>query len=278
MVVLTVTDDCGPWKTFVGVGQGAAPRGTVTGTVRSALGGQPVAGATVSVRGTQRTGTTSATGAFAISEVQPGSVSLDVTASGFTAGSATAMVQPGQATTVDVNLTPAPASQVISIALTWGTSPDDLDLHLSGPTPNGLRFHLYWNNPDVASYTTISEDDHDGGGPETATIGKRPSTGAWVPGQYRVWTHNYSILPGFGGSSANVTVSRGGQELGVYNVVDATGNPLLGLWRSVNLTLDANGELSLTSVQQFVNGGENTVLRLADGPDGALEWPATGKR
>jgi hypothetical protein len=51
----------------------------------------------------------------------------------------------------------------------------------------------------------------------------------------------------------------------------------LGLWRSLNLTVDANGNVSLTPVQQLVSGGGSTVLRINDGANGDLQWPAGGK-
>ena len=46
----------------------------------------------------------------------------------------------------------------------------------------------------------------------------------------------------------------------------------------MNLTLDASGNVTLTPVQQFASGGSSTVLRIDDGADGELQWPAGGKR
>lgn len=170
-----------------------------------------------------------------------------------------------------------PAAE-IQVALTWGTSPADLDVHVSGPSTSGNRFHTYWSNANAASHVTISPDDHDGIGPETLTIRRNTSTGNWVPGEYRIWAHNDSGTPGYGGSAARITVTRGGQQLGVYEVASASGTSTLGLWRAVNLTVDASGNVTLTPVQQFASGGSSTVLRIDDGADGDLQWPAGGKR
>src|SRR5262249_36080418 len=172
---------------------------------------------------------------------------------------------------------PAGDSQQITVVLTWGASPADLDIHMSGPASGGSRFHLYWNNRDAAPYAAISGDDDNGGGPETITIKKNPATGAWVPGEYRIWAHNYSGTPGFGDWSARVTVTRGSQQLGVYNVSSASGNASQPLWRAVNLTIDANGNVTLSPVQKFANGDSNSVLRLQDGPGDFVEWPVGGK-
>ena len=118
------------------------------------------------------------------------------------------------------NINPPP----ITISLTWGTRPADLDAHLSGPAGSGsIRFHLYWSNTRATPFTSISDDD--GNGPETVTITKNPATGTWVAGEYHVWAHNYIGNPGFADSSAKITVKRGTQTLGVYNVADATGAP-----------------------------------------------------
>jgi thermitase len=277
-VSLTIPDDCGPWSTFVGVGPGGAQRGTVSGTVRNASNQQPISGATVTVRDTQRTATTNSNGVYTIAEVPAGSQTVEVTKSGFASGTVQVNVESGQNVTANVSLAPSGGSTAeIRVALTWGDNPDDMDIHMSGPTSGSQRFHLYWNDRDAAPHATLSQDDSNGNGPESVTIRRNPSTGAWVPGEYRVWAHNYSGTPNFGQSSARVTVTRGGQTLGVYNVGDASGNPSQSLWRSVNVTVDANGNVSLSAANQFVSGGSSSVLSMPDGPGGPVSWPAGGK-
>lgn len=275
-VYLAILDDCGTWTTFVG--SGSFRRGTVAGTVRNAITSQVIPGATVAVRGTALSATTNGSGAYSVADVPIGNVTLDVSAPGFTAQTAPATVQQNQTTTVNVNLAPPGPTADITVALTWGSSPADLDVHLSGPALGGGRFHTYWNDANAAPHVGMSADDHDGGGPETLTIRRSPATGNWVPGEYRIWAHNYTGTPGFAGSAARVTVMRGGTQLGVYNVANASGTSTLRLWRSVNLTIDASGNVTLTPVQQFVNGGSSTVLRVDDGPDDEVTWPEGGKR
>jgi hypothetical protein len=75
-----------------------------------------------------------------------------------------------------------------------------------------------------------------------------------------------------------VTVTRGGQQVGVYEATSASGNAALTLWRAINLTIDASGNVSLAPVQQFLSGDSNTVLRFEDGAGSVVEWPAGGKR
>jgi uncharacterized protein YfaP (DUF2135 family) len=282
-VSLSITDECGPWTTFVGVGAGAGVvRGNLGGTVRNVSTSQPVVGATVTVRGTGRTATTNANGAYSIADLATGAATVDIAASGFVSQSVNVSLAPNATAAADVSLMPSASAQPISVALTWGASPADLDLHLSGPLSGTQRFHLYWNNPAPAPQVAFSGEDANGYGPETATIQRVPNTGAWVAGQYRFWVHNYSSTPGFGGSSARITVTRGGQQLGAYDVASASGTNTLPLWQAVTLNVDASGNVSLAPVQQFVSGGSSSVLRIYDGTadtegDDFISWPTSGK-
>jgi thermitase len=269
-VSLAITDDCGVWTTFVGGGVNSGPHGSVTGTVRNSTTNQPISGATVAARENGRSATTNASGTYTIVDLPVGSVTLDVSASGYAAQTVQATIQQNLATTANISLVaaapppPTGNDQEIKVSLTWGVLPLDLDAHISGPMPtDSSRFHLYWNNANAASHATISGDDNNGLGPETITIKKNATTGKWVAGEYRVWAHNYSGTPNFAGSTARVTVTRGSQQLGAYNVSDADGSPNQSLWRSITLTIDANGNVTLSPIQQFTNGGSSTVLRVS---------------
>jgi len=81
---------------------------------------------------------------------------------------------------------------------------------------------------------------------------------------------------GYTGSSGRVTVTRSGETLGTYNASAASGTGTHAIWRSVNLTLAANGNVSLSPVQQFLTGTTGTVLRFLDGRE-ELAWPPDGK-
>lgn len=275
-ITMTITDDCGPWTTLVGAGVGGFQRGAVSGAIRNAANNQPIEGANVVVRGTSRADQTDSSGAFAISDVPTGQRTLDVSAAGFASQAVQVTVQANQTAAINASLTETGSQQNVVVSLTWGASPGDLDIHLSGPTVSGNRFHLYWNNPSAVTHALLSEDQHDGFGPESVTIRRSSQTGNWVPGEYRIWAHNYSGSPGYANSSARVTVSRGGSELDSYDASGASGTSTQLLWRSVNLTIDASGNVSLSPVQQFATGSSGTVLRFLDGSE-QLEWPTTGK-
>jgi thermitase len=273
VVKMRIHDDCGPWETFAGGGVSGFQRGYVSGIVRNSATGQPIPNANVVVRGTSRTAITSSSGGYTISDVPVGARTVDIGAPGFVNQSFQTTVYGDQTAAVYANLSPPVVQANVGVTLTWGASPRDLDIHLSGPAAGGGRFHLYWDNQNAASHAVLSGDAHDGFGPEAVTI-QRTSSGTWVPGEYRIWSHNFSGTPGYSGSSAKATVTRGGTTLGTYNVSSATGTSTLPLWRSVNLTIDAGGNVSLAATQQFVAGSGTTLLRFQDG-DEDLSWPTT---
>ena len=266
-VTMTITDDCGPWTTLVGAGVGGFQRGAVSGTIRNAANNQPIDGVNIVVRGAQRSDQTDSNGAYTIADVPTGVRTLDISAAGFASQAIQVTVQANQTASINANLTATGSQQNIVVSLTWGASPGDLDIHLSGPTVSGNRFHLYWNNPSAVSHALLSPDQHNGYGPESVTIRRSSQTGNWVPGEYRIWSHNYSGSPGYGSSSARVAVSRGGSEIGSYNASAASGTSTQLLWRSVNLTIDASGNVTLAPVQQFATGSSGTVLRFLDGDE-----------
>jgi hypothetical protein len=232
----------------------------------------------VTDRESQRAARTGADGTFTITDLPVGTVNLDVSLDGYTAQTTQATVQQGQSTSVSVNLAAAATSLPdITVSLTWGRVPEDLDAHMSGPGLDGERFHLYWDDPTAVRYAVLGDDDDNGFGPETITIKKNPETGTWVPGEYRFWAHNYSGSPDFDTSHAKVTVSRGSQVLGTYDVSDARGNAGQSLWRAVAITIDANGAVTLDPIQRFSSGGSSATLSVPDGQTGTIEWPAVRK-
>ena len=95
---------------------------------------------------------------------------------------------------------------------------------------------------------------------ETITIRRNPATGQFVAGEYRYRIHNYSGTPELNVSSARVVVNQNVSQVVDLHVADAAGNPARDIWFVVKLTLDANGSLTTTSVQELHVGDESTVF------------------
>lgn len=84
--------------------------GTISGVVTDASNGTPLAGATVSTQPATSTATTSAQGAYTISNVPPGNYTVTATRAGYNPNSVAAAVVSSQTTTSNVPLTPLPGS------------------------------------------------------------------------------------------------------------------------------------------------------------------------
>jgi hypothetical protein len=248
------------------IGVGEPGCGDVIGTVTTDFmarppWSRPISGATVKVIGTppgQNLATTGADGSFRIQSVCPaGTRFLRTTASGFQPGRDTVNVPAtGPSAPVDIKLEPiiyTPLYKIITIVLTWGTQPDDLDSHLSGPDGQGGQFHLYYHDLTPVDFVSLDHDVVTTQGPETVTVRRSPSaSGAFVAGEYRYWVHNYSRST-FAGSNAIVQVFRDGVLLGQFAAASATGVPADDYWHVVNLQIDANGTVTLDAVQTFQN-------------------------
>lgn len=247
------------------------PPGTVTGIVTDALTGLPISGATVRVDGSTVSATTGADGRFVLAGAPSGTRILRTSANGFITETRTITVIANGTVDQSIALTPGRPGGEITIVLTWGGQPPDLDAHLSGPNRSGGRFHIFYANaaePLPSPYATLDVDDVSSFGPETITIARDPATGLFVAGEYRYWVHNFSTTPEFDVSNARVTVNSGGAQLGDFNVPGGAAG--LDIWRVVNLTVDPAGNVSLTPVQTFAAGFDTTPFAV---PSGSVPGP-----
>ncbi|MBC8131423.1 MAG: OmpA family protein [Deltaproteobacteria bacterium] len=99
VVVTRTVEPDGPWKTD----------GNITGVVRSAKGGRPIAGAIVAVLGRPRArAATDADGGFATANLRAGPVDLQITAADFEPTTVNTTITPGQSVNVAVQMVPVP--------------------------------------------------------------------------------------------------------------------------------------------------------------------------
>jgi hypothetical protein len=229
--------------------QVSGPTGTLTGLITNAQNAQPIAGATVSVGGVSAT--TAANGQFTIASAPAGTRTVTTSATGFTSRTDTVTITAGASTTFNASLVPTSVGTGVSIVLTWGAQPSDLDSHLVGPNGSGGRFHCYYGNRTPVPFVSLDVDDVTAFGPETITVAQ--VSGAFVAGTYNYYVHNYSTTPEFNVSSAVVTVFASGAQVAQYNVASATGSPTLDYWSVFGFTLTPSGAgASIAPVQQFV--------------------------
>jgi hypothetical protein len=190
------------------------PTGDTGGTIRNAITNEGVPGALIELRsGVNNTTdeimsstTTNAAGAYSFAGIQAGTYTASVSADGFFPNRFTVGVVGGDITNEqDGTMSPQLNPGEVRIILTWGTTPEDLDSHLTGPKPSGssanqtcatdtsTRFHLYFPCAEASgdgspfpNAFTLDRDDIDAVGPETVTI-LSP-----IEGTYRYCVHNYT--------------------------------------------------------------------------------------
>ena len=209
--------------------------GNISGTISSALDGNGVSGLTINFRkgvnvtsgNIVKSTTTEANGIYTLSSLEAGSYTGEISGSGYQTSYFTVVVLGG--TTNDEQngtINPILAEGETRIVLTWGTSPSDLDSHLTGPIPNSSdRFHVYFGSEGSISsspYSNLDTDDVSGEGPETITIRQQFS------GIYRYYIHDYSnggstSSHALADSSAKIKVYRGGGLVAEYNVPNQEG-------------------------------------------------------
>ena len=227
--------------------QTTGPTGTLTGTISNAANGNPISGATVDVAGV--TATTNASGVYTIPNAPAGTRTVTVSATGFTSRADVINIAAGATTNYSTALVAITASGNITIVLTWGAQPSDLDSHLMGPDGSSGRFHCYYAAQNPVPHASLDVDDVTAFGPETITVS--PVSGVFVAGSYEYGVYNFSGTPAFDVSAANVGVFQGGVQLAQFPVSAATGTGRW--WRVFNFTLQAtaNGSIAITPVQSI---------------------------
>jgi hypothetical protein len=156
--------------------------------------------------------TTSSDGAgqYQFSSLSANTYTVLVSATGYTTAVRTGIVVGG--TVVggqNVALSSVGSSAEVRIVLTWGISPSDLDSHLTGPTADASRFHIYYPARGSLTGTPWAALDHDdvtSYGPETITIVQQ------LPGVYRYSVHDFSNLS----STSSVALANSGARVDVY--------------------------------------------------------------
>lgn len=200
--------------------------GTVTGLVTDATNGMPISGAQVLI-GDQNT-LTNSMGEYTLSNVPIGESTISASRDGYITNDKMVTVTTGSQI-VNFVLSPVASEGEWRFVLTWGSTPDDLDLHLW--TQN---VEIYWNNPgspDTPPYAYLDIDDTDGYGPETITIQQ-------LQGLCQIAVKNYLETPDIKLSNATVDVYHGALKVQTFSI-PTTG---VGTWWYV-CDLQANGTL-----------------------------------
>ncbi len=142
----------------------------------------------------------------------------------------------------------------IRVVLTWGSTPRDLDSHLTGPSESSTnRFHLYYANRDIGQAGTdnwqadLDYDDTTSFGPEVITVRK------FVPGEYYFYVHNY------GGASNSTALSYSGAVVRVYrgneaapvNEFNVTKDQVGKYWNVFKMVIGSDGSVNIEAIDTY---------------------------
>jgi uncharacterized protein YfaP (DUF2135 family) len=234
------------------------------GCVRNTAG-QPAAGALVVSEGVNYIGSASAvadaSGNFRVAVQRSARVALTATANGRVGTSAAFNVGATDLDTTATCLTLTPAA--VSIKLSWGQQPNDLDSHLFAPNAQGTPEQIYFGNEGsltAAPYANLDVDDTSGFGPEYITIARIARNAT-----YRYWVINFSGTsnPGVTASPARVELNVRG-NLSVFTPPAGEGNNRG--WHAFDLVVDANCNVSVRSVNTWLLGDPSPPAALGAAP------------
>jgi uncharacterized protein YfaP (DUF2135 family) len=214
-----------------------------SGTVIDALTGGAVANATLEVRAginnysgaVIATGTTNASGNFSFSLPVGG---YTVTATAANMGTAYVDLYALACRQNQTQVALPPKQKDISVILRWGSSPADLDAHLTGPIAGGTsRYHVFYSQTEVVGEAKLDLDDTNGVGPETINIKKQI-----VDGNYVYSVHNYSAVnttnsTALSASQATVDIYANGIHLHTLAVPTGQTGNLWKVFEMVNGTI-----------------------------------------
>lgn len=228
-------------ETILQISNSYSGTGSISGTIVSALDGSGVNGLAVNLRrginakagAIQANTTTSNSGQYIVSQLDAGAYTAEASGSGY-ATSYFTVICIGGTTNPDQNgtITPVLPAGETRIVLTWGETPWDLDSHLTGPLPDGSRFHMYYPYADSndgspwPDIITLDLDDTSSYGPETTTIHQQ------MDGVYRFSVYDFSNR----GSTDSTELSNSGAQVRIYR-----GNS--GLTATFNVPVNAGGIL-----------------------------------
>lgn len=193
----------------------SAGSGSIFGSVRNATTDNALDSVTVELRaGANNTAgapiattSTNNDGGYLFASQPSGTYTVRATKAGFSDGAVTVVVAGTTAVAPVAFLSPVGSNVAWRFVLSWGSTPQDLDSHLTGPlAASASRFHVFFVDPGslVASpFARLDVDVTFGFGPETITMSQQ------IAGVYRYYVYNFSAETPLSASNARVDVYQG---------------------------------------------------------------------
>jgi hypothetical protein len=207
--------------------------------------GQPISGARVNSDGIDYSGggtaTTDASG-VAVVPMKRGGQAVITATSPRSSNSATISAAQSSA---NFTLTPCLIMPTagMTIRLTWGLSPSDLDSHLKGPNSTHV-YYISRGSLSAAPFAALDVDDVTSFGPEVISIVRL------TQGTSEYFVHNFSgtFTPGMTGSPARIEV-RVGSQIRIY--FPAAGEGANRYWRVFQYTVASDCSVTITTLNSW---------------------------
>lgn len=153
----------------------------------------------------------------------------------------------------------------MTVSLSWGENPRDLDTHFKGPTvANSLtdRFHVYYINRSVTVENEtifLDVDDTNGFGPEILTVPRFP-----LPGRYMYSVHHYSGVDTIFQSPTRVEVVINGENYVFSPSEDQDTRALMDTWLVFEVAVSDEGDVQIIPVNRYVDVRDNDVSNVTN--------------
>jgi len=222
------------------------PTVNVTGCVQDAMGTR-VPDAVVSIEGrsyaSKLTTVTDAEGTFTL-RAKPSNLAFLQAIKG------TAVSNSPSIDVQSANMTVTPCLVLsgtnLSIKLSWGALPLDLDSHTLGANPDDHVYYIDKGSLSDSPYIALDVDDVNGFGPEVTTFARLARNR-----RYSFYVHNFSQTfdPGQTASPARVEITNGGSQRVFTPPVGETNQTLY--WHVFDITTNNNCAPTIVPVQRF---------------------------
>ena len=133
----------------------------------------------------------------------------------------------------------------LTIRLTWGAAPSDLDSHLKGPNDTHV-FFASTGSLTAQPFAKLDVDDVTSFGPEVITVSRLGMS------TYEYFVHNFSqsFTPGMTGSPARIEM-RSGPQIRIFFPPAGEGTNLY--WRVFQFTVAADCSVTFAPIQQWAS-------------------------
>jgi uncharacterized protein YfaP (DUF2135 family) len=148
----------------------------------------------------------------------------------------------------------------MTVSLTWGDNPRDLDTHFLGPrTENSFddRFRIYFSNKEetVEGITMhLDRDDTNSYGPEVLTVPQFP-----VAGTYRYAVHHYNGIGSIFQSPTRVEARVSGETYIFSPVANEDTNGSLDSWVVFDVVVTTEGGITVIPVDAYMRRGSEDI-------------------